>query len=65
MSNIAETPSSGFVTSGWVKKRYAISNSTLYKWTSEGYFPAPLKIGPRAIRFRIEDIILFENSKSL
>jgi predicted DNA-binding transcriptional regulator AlpA len=50
----------GFVTREWVKLRYAISNSTLHLWQNEGYFPKSVKLGPRAVRFRVEDIRAFE-----
>ena len=53
---------SAFVTAAWVKKRYSIANSTLYLWISTKRIPAPIKIGPRAIRFRTEDILAFEAS---
>ena len=53
-------PQNGFVTREWVKLRYSISNSTLHLWQNEGYFPKSVKIGPRAVRFRVEDIGAFE-----
>ena len=33
-----------------------VSASTVYKWRSDGAFPEPVKIGPRAVRWRIDDI---------
>ena len=60
-------PKSGYLTAEWVKRRYSISNSTLYKWradTRDGGgtgFPAPVRIGPRAVRWRAEDLAVFEN----
>ncbi len=53
-------PQTGFVTPHWVKKRYSISKSTLYAWIARNYLPAPVKIGPRAVRFRVEDLRAFE-----
>ncbi len=60
MNNGAELPPAGFVSASWVKERYAISNSTLYKWIADKHLPAPVKIGPRAVRFRVSDILSFE-----
>lgn len=37
-----------------------ISNSTLWNWVASGHLPKPVKIGPRATRFRLEDIERFE-----
>ena len=33
-----------------------VSRSTIYRWMSEGEFPAPVRIGDRAVRWRSEDI---------
>ena len=55
-------PSAGYVTAEWVKRHYAISNSTLYKWISEGRFPAPVRIGPRAVRWSSLALRVFEAS---
>ncbi len=55
-----ELPQTGFHTPHWVKKRYSISNSTMYAWIARNHLPAPVKIGPRAVRFRAEDILAFE-----
>lgn len=55
-----DLPLSGFKTREWVKLRYAISNSTLHKWQAEGHFPKSVRIGPRAVRFRVEDLRSFE-----
>lgn len=51
---------SGYVTAAWVKRRYSIANSTLYLWIASKRLPAPVKIGSRAIRFRLDDILAFE-----
>lgn len=55
-----DLPQTGFMTPHWVKKRYSISNSTMYGWIARSYLPAPVKIGPRAVRFRVEDLRAFE-----
>ncbi len=60
MNYDAEIPPGGFVSAVWVKRRYAISNSTMYEWIADKHLPSPIKIGPRAVRFRVEDIQRFE-----
>lgn len=60
MDNHADIPLTGFLTPQWVKKRYSICNSTMYAWISRNFLPAPVKICPRAVRFRAEDIQHFE-----
>ena len=39
-----------------------VSRSTIYRWVSENEFPAPVRIGERAVRWRSEDIELWKNS---
>jgi predicted DNA-binding transcriptional regulator AlpA len=62
VNDYPELPASGFVTPQWVKRRYAISNSTLYVWLADkdNSFPKAHRIGPRAVRFRVEDLREFE-----
>lgn len=60
--DISVLPQSGYLTADWVKRRYSISNSTLYKWIAEGHFPAPVKIGPRAVRWASVSLRKFEAS---
>ena len=61
MPNHSEMPLSGYVTAAWVKAHYSISNSTLYSWVAaKGNFPKPVRVGPRATRFAVEDLRRFE-----
>jgi predicted DNA-binding transcriptional regulator AlpA len=32
---------------------------TLVRWAQQGYGPAPVKIGPRAVRYRRRDVAAF------
>ena len=56
-------PRSGFVTAGWLKRYLSISNSTLYSWCASGILPQMVTVGPRARRFRAEDIRRFEQDR--
>ena len=47
MNTTDRLPETGYVTAQAVKQRYAISNSTLYKWITDQRLPAPVKIGAR------------------
>jgi predicted DNA-binding transcriptional regulator AlpA len=55
-----DLPLTGFVTRERAKQYFSISNSTLHQWQAEGYFPKSVKIGPRAVRFRVEDLREFD-----
>ncbi len=57
-----ELPASGFVTPRYVRSRYSFSNSTLHAWQQKGIFPKSVRIGPRAVRFRVEDLREFERN---
>lgn len=39
-----------------VATRYGIGRSTLWRWVAEGAFPKPVKVGPRATRWRLADL---------
>lgn len=39
-----------------VKKIACVSRSTIYAWMNRGYFPKSVAIGPRAMRFRLQDV---------
>ena len=60
MNCLPELPQTGFVTLAFVRKRYSISNSTTYSWISSSFLPRPYRIGPRSVRFSIEELRKFE-----
>ena len=39
-----------------VEKMTGTPRSSIYRWMSAGEFPRPVKIGPRAVRWRASDI---------
>ena len=47
-----------------VEEMTALSRSTIYRHKKEGRFPEPVRIGPRAVRWRYSDIIAHIESKS-
>nr|WP_137830369.1 helix-turn-helix domain-containing protein [Methylobacterium sp. L1A1] len=55
-----DLPQTGFVTPKRVQHYLSISNSTMYQWLADKYLPPLYKVGPRAVRFRAEDIREFE-----
>ena len=40
-----------------------ISNTSLYQRIAEGTFPAQVRIGPRAVRWRYEEVIAWRNAQ--
>jgi prophage regulatory protein len=45
-----------------VSELLGISHGTLYRRVAEGSFPAQVRIGPRAVRWRYEDVIAWRNA---
>ena len=46
-----------------VSELLGISASTLYALVAEGSFPAQVRIGPRCVRWRYEDVIAWRNAQ--
>ena len=38
-----------------------VCRSTIYRWVSEGCFPQPVRIGERAVRWRVDDLEAWRN----
>ncbi len=67
MKLMTELPKAGYLTSAQVKAYFAISNSTLFQWLADPSmrFLTPIRIGPRAVRFCVEDVRRFEEEARL
>ena len=46
-----------------VSKQTGLARSTIYKFISEGNFPRPINLGPRAVGWLIADIDEWINSR--
>ena len=44
-----------------VSERIGFTQQSVYRWITAGTFPAPLKVGSRAIRFRLAEIEEWES----
>jgi prophage regulatory protein len=42
-----------------------MERSTIYKLKSEGHFPEPIKIGDRAVRWRLSDIQTWQDTRAI
>jgi prophage regulatory protein len=61
--------STGYPTEKLIKlaelcKLLDMSRSTIYKMKMEGRFPEPIKVGYRAVRWRLSDIRTWQDSRS-
>lgn len=41
-----------------------ISKTTLWAWCKDGRFPSPVRLGPRVVAWRVEDIRAFQAKQS-
>lgn len=55
-------PTEGYCTYAQVKARLQISNSTMHLWIQQNRLPAPVRIGARAMRFSVQDILDYERA---
>lgn len=39
-----------------VLKAIGVGRSTVWRWCKEGYFPAPVRLGPRVVAWRASDV---------
>ena len=58
--NTVISPENLFLTVGQVAKRFGISSDTVWRWTRDGDFPKPWKMGPNTTRWKLSDIHLYE-----
>lgn len=42
--------------------RYSVSRNTIWRWARENNLPQPLKLGGKCIRWKEEDIDLYEKT---
>ena len=48
-----------------VLKMTGLGRSTIYRWIAEGSFPAPVRLGPRAVAWRWSDLDQWAQTRSL
>lgn len=44
--------------------RYGVARSTWWRWLQEGRIPQPVRIGPRAVRWRLADLQHWETEQA-
>jgi predicted DNA-binding transcriptional regulator AlpA len=46
-----------------VAQRFGVAIITIWVWTRQGQFPKPVKFGVRATRWRLSDLVKFEEQR--
>jgi len=49
-----------YLTVKQISSRYSVSVPTVWRWTREGKFPQPVKLGENCTRWKLEDIEAWE-----
>ena len=49
-----------FLTDKQVAARYSVSRPTVWRWVAEGRFPQPFKLGQATTRWRLADLLDWE-----
>jgi len=56
---------SAFLTARELRARLNISHSTCWRWVRADILPSPIRLGKRAVRWRLADIEKFEASREV
>jgi prophage regulatory protein len=46
-----------------VSERYGVPASTLYDWISKDLFPKPVRLGARAVGWRVDELEAWEQAR--
>ena len=49
-----------YLTVAQVAKRFGISADTVWRWTRDGEFPKPWRMGPNTTRWKLSEVLDFE-----
>lgn len=55
-----ETESVTYLSVKSTATRYDVSVPTIWRWVSQGRFPAPIKLGENTTRWRLADLLEWE-----
>ena len=56
MSQNLTLPETGFIRLSQVLKFFPVSKSAWYQGVADGRYPAPVKLGPRASGYKVQDV---------
>lgn len=55
-SRVGALPPEGFASISTVCALTSKSKPTIYRWVNAGIFPAPVRLGPNSVGFRVEQL---------
>ena len=51
------------IRTGTLARRWRVTNNCVRSWAEKGAIPAPIKMGPRALRWRRDEILAWEQGR--
>lgn len=63
MQQAVETASIGYATDVELARRFAVSRVTIWRWSGQGQFPKPVRLGANCTRWRIAEIEQWEAAR--
>ena len=52
-----------FLSANFLAERYGVHQKTIWRWTRNGQFPAPIQLTPGCTRWRHADVLAWEQSR--
>ena len=62
--NKETTPTTHWMDVETTANRFGVSRATIWRWVRGGKFPAPVRLGENVTRWRVADVVEWENSLS-
>jgi prophage regulatory protein len=56
MNSYGDLKMETFIRKPAILDRTGSTSPSLYRWVNKGHFPAPVKIGPRAVAWRLSEV---------
>lgn len=54
------TKNTKFLAVTQMAERYSVSTDSIWRWTRAGRLPAPVKINPQVVRWRLEEVEAYD-----
>lgn len=53
-----------YISAAQLAERYSVDRSTVWRWTSDGKLPAPIKLSDQVTRWNLDDIEASERDRT-
>lgn len=63
LHELRERPLERLLSAADVKAYCKLSRTTLWRYTRDGHFPMPVRVGPRRVLWRESDVVRWQNER--